>query len=66
MIHIPEPDMGDCDNCPAIFEIPSHYCEDMKNVPMIKSCPCGFDPMTYIGCIKMEPYKSRSGRFFWE
>ena len=58
MICIPEPHKGDCINCEAIYEVPSHYCTDMKNVKMIKTCPCGFDPMNYYGCIKMEPYKS--------
>lgn len=40
-----------CSNCPAIYQVPIHYCTDMKDVPMTDSCPCGFNPIEYLGCI---------------
>lgn len=55
MIHIPEPNAGDCVGCPAIYEVPVSYYSgmDLATCPKRKSCPCGFDPMFYRGCVRM-------------
>ena len=42
-----------CIDCPAIYERPAGYYEgmDLATCPKVKSCPCGFNPLLYWGCI---------------
>ena len=43
----------DCNNCPAISEVPAFYFMgmDLRTCAKRKICPCGFDPVHRRGCI---------------
>jgi hypothetical protein len=47
MICIPEPHKGDCNGCPAIYEVPAGYYSgiDLATCPKSQTCPCGFEPL---------------------